>query len=727
MVTQIHKAVRDFICLLCAFVAIPVFAAAQTPTFNRDIAPILFKNCVTCHHPGQNSPFSLQTYTAARPWAKAIRERVITRYMPPWKPEPGYGDRFQGARVLEQREIDMIERWVSGGAPEGNSADLPEAPQWTDDWRLGVPDVVIRMPNPYDLRADGPDVFRNFVLPIPISDVRYVQAIEFIAGSHAVHHANLRIDETRTSRERDAEDPLPGYDGLLAGSARFPEGYFLGWTPGQLPPLSPDLAWRLNPGSDMVVQLHLRPTGHVERIQVSIGLYFTPKPPRLTPTMLRLGKQYMDIPPGESAYVVTDSYVLPVDVDVHAVQPHAHYRARKVEGFATLPDGKMKGLIRISDWNFDWQDTFRYVTPFTLPKGTTLTMRYTYDNSAANPRNPQLPPQRVRWGQNSTDEMGDLWIQVVAHSDSDTDLLVREFRQKVFREDILGYESVLGVTPNDVSLHDDVALLYMAVGRMDDAISHFSESAQLAPNIAATHFNLGTAMTAAGRIDAAIAEYRKALQLKPDYALAHNNLGSVLLVRGNLEEADLHLRRAVEIDPAQADAHNNLAKVLMFEGHTNEAIQHLQRALEIKPQYPDAHYNLARASLAQGRSSEAAYQYRKALTLRPDWPAVLSEAAWLFATHPDARVRDPEQAISLAERAVANTNRRDPTSLDALAAAYAAGGSFDKATAAAQAARSLLLDRDPGAESQIRERMALYQKRQRFVDVQGAGPIHPRP
>jgi tetratricopeptide (TPR) repeat protein len=693
-------------------------AAAQTPTFSRDVAPIFLKNCVTCHHPGDNSPFSLQTYAEARPWARAIRERVITRQMPPWKPEAGYGDPFQAARGLKEQEIDTIDRWVSGGAPEGNPSDLPEGPNWPGDWRLGTPDLVIRMPDPYELRASGPDVFRNFVLPIPTTGVRYVKAVEFIAGTHAVHHANLRIDETTASRQRDAEDPLPGYDGLMAASAIYPEGYFLGWTPGQLPPMSPELAWRLNPGSDMVVQLHLRPTGRVEQIQVSIGLYFTSAPPRLTPTMLRLGKQYIDIPPGAKEYAVTDSYVLPVDVDVYAVQPHAHYRARKIEGFATLADGKTKGLIRIPDWDFDWQDTYRYVKPFALPKGTTLTMRYTYDNSSSNPRNPQLPPQPVHWGQNSTDEMGDLWIQVVAHSEADTARLVREFRQKVFQEDILGYESVLRVTPDDVALHDDIALLYLAVGRISDAIAHFSESTRLAPNVAAAHFNLGIALTGAGKLDDAIAQYRRALELKPGYASAHNNLGSVLLARGNLEESAVHFRRAIEIDPTQADAHNNLGKLLAFQGRAEEALDHLRRALEIRPEYPDAHYNLARALLAQGQASEAADHYRAALNLRPDWAPVLAEAAWLFATHPDARVRDPVLAISFAERGTALTNRRDPVLLDVLAAAYAASGSFEKAVAAARAAQYLI-----PAKSAMEQRLALYQQGRAYVDVHGSGPI----
>src|SRR6185503_9041420 len=202
----------------------------------------------------------------------------------------------------------------------------------------------------------------------------------------------------------------------------------------------------------------------------------------------------------------------------------------------------------------DWQDTYRYVKRIPLPKGTTLTMRYTYDNSATNPRNPQLPPRSVHWGQNSTDEMGDLWIQVVAHSKADLDLLVRQFRQKVFREDILGYESILAVAPDDLSLHDDVALLYMAVGRASDAVAHFSQSVRLAPDAARTHFNLGTALTAIGRIDDALAHYEKSLELKPDYAVAHNNLGSVQLAKGNLKDAAIHLTRAVELDPGLADA-----------------------------------------------------------------------------------------------------------------------------------------------------------------------------
>jgi tetratricopeptide (TPR) repeat protein len=404
--------------------------------------------------------------------------------------------------------------------------------------------------------------------------------------------------------------------------------------------------------------------------------------------MLRLGKQYMDISPGERNYFVTDSYVLPVDVDVHAVQPHAHYRAKEIKGFATLPDGTRQWLIYIRNWDFDWQDTYRYIKPITLKKGTTLTMEYTYDNSESNRRNPLIPPQRVHWGQNSSDEMGDLWLQVVTRSPADREQLVQEFRQKVLQEDIVGYESVLRQTPNDVALHDDVALLYMAVGRNDGAIAHFSESVRLSPSVAATHFNLGTALAAAGRVPEAVDEYRRALELKPDYAYAHNNLGSVLFVIGDL----------------------------------NQAIEHVRRALEIMPAYPDAEYNLARMLVAQDHANEASVHYRRALDLHLDWPVVLAEASWLFATSPAASVRDPSRAVQYAQRAVALSRAADPVLLDVLAAAYAAGGQFDQAIEAATKAANLVTD--GAASAAIHDRLNQYQNGRLFVDTRREGPIH---
>jgi tetratricopeptide (TPR) repeat protein/mono/diheme cytochrome c family protein len=616
-------------------VSIPQSAHADAPTFSRDIAPVLFRNCVSCHHPGANGAFSLLTYEDVRPRAKLIAAVTHSRYMPPWKPEPGFGDDMLGRRGLSDEEIDTIQQWAAMGALRGDPRDLPASPAWSDGWRLGTPDLVIQMPEPFEVPANGPDIFRTFVLPIPNNVARHVKAIEFIPGTRAVHHANMRFDETRASRLLDEHDPAPGYDGLTPASAHYPDGYFFGWTPGQLAPASEDLAWRLNPNTDMVLQLHLKLTGQPERVRATIGFYFASGPPRSTPAMLRLGRQNIDIAPGQHDYVVTDSYVLPVDVDVHAVQPHAHYRAREIKGFATLPDGSTKWLIYIRNWDFDWQDTYRYATPFRLPKGTTLTMEYMYDNSEANRRNPQLPPQRVRWGQSSLDEMGDLWIQVVARTRADLHALVEEFRQKVFREDIVGDEMELRRTPDDVSLHDDVAMLYMAIGRIDQAVMHFTESARLASDTAAAHFNLGTALGAVGRPDEAIARFSRALEIKPDYAPARNNLASVLVSVGRLEEALAEYRRALDLTPDNVDILNNIGNALTRLSRLDEALGYLRRALALDPDYPDAHYNMAHALAAQGRQREASVHYRTALTLRPDWPEVRAEFAALVAAHPE--------------------------------------------------------------------------------------------
>ena len=245
--------------------------------------------------------------------------------------------------------------------------------------------------------------------------------------------------------------------------------------------------------------------------------------------MIRLGRQSIDIPAGDNLYAIDDSFVLPVDVEVQAVQPHAHYRARSLTATATLPDGRLRQLIRIQDWDFRWQHVYRYVTPIALPKGTTLTMRYIYDNSASNPRNPVIPPRRVFWGQRSSDEMGDVWIQVLTRTPADLEALNNQLAPKVMAEDAIGYERTIQSEPASVALHDDVALLYLRLGRPKEAVAHFERSAALNPGAAATHFNLGTALTVAGRLDEAVEQYREALRLRPDYAQAHNNLSGILL------------------------------------------------------------------------------------------------------------------------------------------------------------------------------------------------------
>ena len=661
-----------------ALVAWPLPAAAQTRlTFTRDIAPIVWTRCASCHRPGEIGPFSLITYDDVRRHSAQIAAVTARRIMPPWKPVAGKGD-FQNERRLTDAELQSVQQWIAGGAPEGDAAALPPSPDWTDGWQLGVPDLVVRMPEAYTVPADGADVFRTFVIPIPGSGPRYVRAIEFHPGNaRVVHHANLGVDRTRSSRQLDARDAEPGYAGSMERDARYPEGQLLGWTPGQAPHPVPDgTQWRLEPGSDLVVQLHLQPTGKVERIGVTVGFFFTGDAPTRTPIGLRLGSETIDIPPGAHDYVVADRYQLPVDVEVLAVQPHAHNLARRMEARAELPDGTTRWLITIDDWDFRWQDVYRYAAPFVLPKGTVLSMRYTYDNSAGNPRNPHRPPAQVVWGQNTSDEMGDFWIQVIPRAVSDEPILNADFRQKAHAEDLAAYTKLLKSDPANPLRHDAVASLDLDAGLFDEAIAQYRQSLRLNGESAPTHYNLGFALSARGRRDEAIAEFQEALRIDPDYAQAHNNLGALLQIGGQPDAALEHYRRASAIRPDNVESHANLGQLLSI----------------------------------RGRAAEAAAQFAEALALRGDNVQALGGLAWIRATASDPALRDAAEAVRLAERAAEATRRRDVTALDALAAAYAAAGRYEEAVRVARTGLELSTSAGQVAvAAQFRQRIELYQ------------------
>jgi Flp pilus assembly protein TadD len=502
--------------------------------------------------------------------------------MPPWKVEPGVGH-FVGQRQLTDREIDVIGDWAKGGAVQGDPKTMPPLPALADGWLLGKPDLVVKPEAPFMLPATQTDAFRIFAIRVPVKQRAYVTGIEFLPGNpRVVHHANIRIDRTDATRKLDQADPLPGYDGLMPRSAEYPEGHFLGWTPGQVAPLvPPELAWTLEPGSDLVVQLHLQPSGAVEEVLPQIGFYFADRPPSRIPTILRLGSQGIDIAPGESNHVIRDSYELPVDVQLLAIQPHAHYRAREIRGVARFPDGTSRVVMHIKDWDFRWQHVYRQQTPIPLPKGTRLAMEYSYDNSDRNPRNPELPPARVFWGQRSRDEMGDLWFQLLAANDADRLKLTDEITRKMTDEDIIGYETLLKVTPNDTELRDDAALLYLARGLVANAVRHFEISATLKPESAAAHFNLGTALAQAGRFDASVQAFGNALARRPDYAVAHANLGRVLLAQGKIAEAITHLQQADTLDPRNVPTLLGLADAYASRGAVAQAIEMVERAMKL--------------------------------------------------------------------------------------------------------------------------------------------------
>lgn len=654
-------------------------AADVPPTFTADVAPIVFSACAGCHHRGGDAPFSLTSYDEVRQRATLIASVTQSRFMPPWKPDAGFGE-FAGSRRLSDTQLDVIKRWAAAGAPEGPREKLPTLPVWPEGWLHGTPDLVLELPT-YALRADGEDVFRNFVVPVPGQARRYVRAMQFRPQSAAVHHANIRIDPTRASRALDDADPDAGYEGLILHSADYPDGHFLGWTPGQAPPFGDaDLSWQLDGGSDLVVQLHLRPTGKVEQVHPVIGLYFADHAPSRTPAILRLGRQDLDIAPGLQNVRVTDTFQLPVDVQVHAVQPHAHYRAQSLDAWATLPDGTRRPLIRISSWDLNWQDQYRYASPFWLPKGTTLTMTYTFDNSASNPRNPDARPQRVRWGWRSSDEMADLWVQVFTRSDAEREQLRNIVDHKMLAEDAVGCEVLLERQPNLVSLRNDTALIYMTLAEPAKALHHFEAVSRLEPQSASARFNEGVALERLGRPTEAAARYLDATRLRPDYAAAHVNLGSLMVRAGRLADARREYTSATTIEPANADAHANLSFVLLGLREPDAALRELDAALN----------------------------------LEPDRLARMTPLVWLLVAHHDADVRRIPQGRALAERIVRATSRRDASALDALAAAYASAGAFDMAVQTATEAQRLVADGSPLAKD-IQSRIDLYRRGARFT------------
>ncbi|PYI89791.1 MAG: hypothetical protein DME26_00260, partial [Verrucomicrobia bacterium] len=373
-------------------------------------------------------------------------------------------------------------------------------------------------------------MYRNFVIPVPFSAARYVRAVEFQPGNaRIVHHAFIKVDRTLQSRRLDGKDGEPGFAGMnVPESVQMPEGHFLAWQPGKLPSAEPDgLAWTLQKDADVVLQMHLRATGKPETIQSRIGFYFTDRPPTNICFKFALTSLTLDIPPGATNYAANDDFVLPVDVEALAVLPHAHYLAREMQGFATLPDGTKKWLILIKDWDFNWQGDYRYAAPVLLPSGTTLSMRYLYDNSTHNVRNPHHPPQRVRYGPQSTDEMAELWLQILPLRRPDLPTLASAYAAKTAKVFVARWERLLQEDPQNASAHTDLGLALLSQGNDLEALAHLRLAAQLQPDSDQPHYYLGLLFRQQKQFAEAQNEFELALRLNPDNFKAHGNLGMI--------------------------------------------------------------------------------------------------------------------------------------------------------------------------------------------------------
>ncbi len=623
-------------------------AAVREVTFSRDIAPILFANCASCHRPidgaaGQpvatsgssedpicvaGAPFSVLDYDSVRRHARAIASAVQRRAMPPWLPEPAHGE-FVDERRLHDDQIALIAKWVESGAPEGNPAEAPRPPTFSGGWQLGTPDLVLTLPEPYTLQPGTRDVFRNFVIPVPLTTTRYVRAVEFRADRPQVlHHADLAVDISRASRVLDRAEPGPGFATMDGAEVR----NVYGWTPGKVPMLeAPDTAWPLEPGTDLVLLLHMIAGAQSETVQPMVGLFLSDTPPKRTPISVKLEESAIDIPAGEKNYVVEDSYVLPVDVDAVSVYPHAHYLGKEMRGTATLPDGSTQDLIWIRQWDFRWQDRYRYRSPLFLPKGTRVAMRFTFDNSSANPSNRNHPPQRVRSGPRSTDEMAQLWLEVVPRRAEDAAVLNTEFTRRSLAAQIKKVELDVRLEPTVAAGHNLLASKYLQAGRQADAQAQFEEAIRLDPRDAEAQSNLGTLLQAQGRLAEGMQHLRTAVQMKPKNDAVHFNLGNALLAAGQADAAMREFETAIALNPENAEAHFNLAMILGPRNKLDEAIAHLQRTLDINPRNSQAHHNLSVAYGLQGRIDQAIAEAQSAVRLQPDFVAAQTQLQRLLA------------------------------------------------------------------------------------------------
>jgi len=420
-------------------------SSAATPTFNKDIAPILYQNCATCHRPGEVAPFSLLTYEDAAKRAKLISTVTQKRYMPPWKAEPGYGS-FANERRLTDAQIDLIKSWAEAGAPEGDPNDKPKPPVFAEGWLSGQPDQVVKMPARYSLAADGQDQFQCFVVPLNLDHDVFVSGLEFRPDNRRiVHHALVFLDVNGTARRlASADSSYPCF-----GGPRIQAPLIGGWAPGAVPIKSDEFARPISKGSDLVIQIHYHPSGKPEQDQSSLGLTFS-GPPTRSRTAVILFNSRLNIPPGDPHYVIKTSMVIPRDVELWAITPHAHYLGKEMKIDAHLPDGGIVPLIWIKDWDFNWQGSYQYAKPLSLPKGTRVDMEYTYDNSENNPRNPAHPPVRVRWGEQTTDEMALAFLTVVLPSRGDAQTFAQEV-QAQYIESIFKPGTTLDDFPPELS------------------------------------------------------------------------------------------------------------------------------------------------------------------------------------------------------------------------------------------------------------------------------------
>ena len=383
----------------------PVPSEAKV-SYAEHVAPILFEHCVDCHRPNEVAPFSLLDYQTAKKWAPMIESVTASRRMPPWKAVHGYGD-FKDENVLTEVEIETLRRWAKAGAVRGNSEKEPVPPVAASEWPLGEPDLILQPDKAYNLEAEGDDVYRHYVLKTNFKETRFVKAMAVKPGNpKVVHHVIAFLDEKNASHARDGQDGQPGYSTAGGGPGFLPDGSYGGWAPGLRTQRTPSgIAFELNPGATVVLQVHYHKSGKPETDRTRIGLYFAKEPIEKVMNLAWLANPLFRIPAGAESHKVSFNFPIPADATVYSVMPHMHLLGRSMKADVILPDGNTRPLILVDDWDFNWQMNYMFKEPVKIPAGSKVRVEAVYDNSTKNRNNPNSPPKPVMWGEQTTDEM----------------------------------------------------------------------------------------------------------------------------------------------------------------------------------------------------------------------------------------------------------------------------------------------------------------------------------
>jgi hypothetical protein len=399
---------RPFALAACCGMAVCAATVPSEVTYYKDVLPVIQKNCQNCHRPGEAAPFSMITYRETRPWAKAMKQAILTRKMPPWFADPHYG-KFSNDRSLSPAEIETIAAWADTGAKEGDPKDAPKPVEFTEGWGIGKPDWVVEMPAAFHIPAAGTVDYQYFVVPTGFHEDKYVRMAEARPGNRAlVHHIIAFVREPGSPWLKDVKPGVafvPKRDGNGQGGGGFGGEFLVGYAPG-LPPetLEPGQAKLIKAGSDIILQMHYTANGKPGTDRSRIGFVFTNEPPKERVFMLAAANDKFAIPPQNPNYEVKSRFQLQAGATLTQFLPHMHFRGKDFEYRATYPDGTSEVLLRVPKYDFNWQLTYYLEKPKFLPKGTIIDCVAHYDNSPNNPYNPD-PTKEVHQGEQTWDEM----------------------------------------------------------------------------------------------------------------------------------------------------------------------------------------------------------------------------------------------------------------------------------------------------------------------------------